>query len=151
MKKAKIIKRILIITTAIILIPFVLYGAFLLFVPISRTDTAVRDYVFQKVPKGTSWNDTIEIINKNSWKIKQTDNNCGIRIGQDGTDYGFASEEEMKNGSEHSHILVVGVKSMLVELGEFYSPLHTAVYAYMAFDENDELLEVSIRRDIDSL
>ena len=42
------------------------------------------------------------------------------------------------------------MKSMFVELGEFYCLFHTAVFIYTAFDEDDKLIEIVIRRDVDS-
>ena len=49
-----------------------------------------------------------------------------------------------------SNSQIVGVQSICVELGKFYGPLHTEIFVYLAFDEDDKLIEVSIRRDIDA-
>ena len=39
---------------------------------------------------------------------------------------------------------------MSVELGEYSLSFHTAVFAYLAFDENRQLIDAAIRRDIDA-
>ncbi len=57
----------------------------------------------------------------------------------------------MFNGSKYANNRIVGKKVIFVELGEFHSPFHTIVFAYLAFDENDCLIEVAIRRDIDGI
>lgn len=153
MKKAKkILIGILIVLVSIAALPFLAFGALLLFVPISRPDDAVLDYVSKKIPVGTSWDDTITEIEENNWIIKETRTDRGLRINDGAGNAYFASENEMLNGSDYpDRIRIVGEKSMFVELGEFYGPFHTAVFVYMAFDENDELIEMSVRRDIDSL
>ena len=153
MKKAKkILIGILIVLVSISALPFLAFGALLLFVPISRPDDAVLDYVSKKIPVGTSWDDTITEIDENNWIIKETRTDRGRRINDGAGNAYFASENEMLNGSDYpDRIRIVGEKSMFVELGEFYGPFHTAVFVYMAFDENDELIEMSVRRDIDSL
>lgn len=146
----KAVKRVLIIIVAIAVLPFLAFGALLLFVPISRPNDSVRNYVLKKIPIGTNWDDAVEIIDQKRWLIKEVNLEGGLRI-NDGAGYAeFASSEEMRNGSENDDIRIVGLKSMFVELGSFYGPFDTFVFAYIAFDENSELVEVSIRRDIDA-
>ena len=96
---------------------------------------------------GTSWDDVLEIIDDKGWKVEQTDTEHGLRINDAAGNASFATDDEKTT----SNIRIVGMKAMFVELGEFYGPLHTAVFAYLAFDENDELIEVTIRRDIDGI
>ena len=147
----KVSKRILTIFIAIVVLCILVLGAFFLFVPISRSDKSVSNYVLKQVPIGTSWDKAIEIIEKEDWVITQTNAKCGLRINDAAGNVSFASEEETINGNETTYNSgIVGTKAMMVELGEFYGPFHTAVFAYLAFDENDELIEVAIKRDIDS-
>lgn len=149
MKKA--IKRTLIILVAIIMLPFIAFGILLLVVPISRPDDSVRNYVLRQIPMGTSWDYADEIIGKKKWLIVETSVERGLRINDGAGNAGFASDDEMLNGAENpKKVRIVGTKAMFVELGEFYGPFHTAVFAYLAFDENNELVEVAIRRDIDA-
>ena len=146
----KIIKRVIIGIVSLIVLPFFAFGTLLLVVPISRPNEAVRNYVFKQISTGTSWNDALEIINEHEWEVKKTDTEHGLRINDAAGNVGFATDDEIKYHEEApSESRIVGVKSMFVELGEFYGPLHTAVFTYLAFDENDKLIEVGIRRDID--
>lgn len=147
----KIVKKILIstliIVVSIISLPFLAFGALLLTVPISRSDDGVIDYVSKQIPIGTSWDDTINEIEENNWTIKESHTDCGLFINDAAGNAHFAFD-----GTDYpDRIRIVGEKAMLVKLGEFYAPFHTAVFVYMAFDENDELIEMSVRRDIDSL
>ena len=146
-KFKKVIKIVVIVMVSLILLPFVAFGIQLLTVPISRPDEAVRSYFYRKVPVGTSWDEVLEIIDDKGWKIKEIDTEHGLSINGYTT---FANEDRLawseKSSSERR---VVGVKSMYVRLGEFYGPFHTAVFVYIAFDEEDKLIEVTVRRDID--
>ena len=92
-----------------------------------------------------------EIIDDKGWEIRQTSIEHGLRINDAAGSTYFASDDEMKYGTTNSNIRIVGEKSMLVGLGEYYGPLHTAVAVYLAFDENDKLIEVTVRRDIDGI
>lgn len=149
-KVKKALKIILIIFVVIIMLPFVLVGTIMAFVPITRPDEAVRSYVLRRIPMGTDWDEVIELLDEIDWEIDQTRIDRGLRINDNAGNVSFASEEEMLNGTENPDIVIVGSKAMFVELGEFYSPFNTAVSAYMAFDEKGELVEVVIRRDIDA-
>ena len=148
----KRIKKIIAIIFGIIVSPFViillLFGLLLLTTPISRPNASVEKYVLKKIPIGTSMDDVIEITeNHKKWKVEQISLKGGLRKSQITGNVLFADpEEEYEN-----YIDVIGEKSMLIYLGEYYGPLHTAVLAYLAFDENDKLIKVAIRRDIDGL
>lgn len=151
-KLKRIVKRVLIVITSLLVLLFLAFGTFLLVVPISRPNDSVRSYVIRKMPMGTSWDDVLEIIDDKGWKVEQTDTKHGLCIYDGAGSTSFATEDELKYREKApSESRIVGVKAMFVELGEFYGPFHTAVFAYLAFDENDELIEVTIRRDIDGI
>ena len=119
-------KKILIsflVVAGIMLLPFLFRGIQWLFVPLSRSDEFVTNYVLKEIPLGTSLDDTIEIIDNKGWKVWQ-----------------------YSDGWE-----IIGEKAVLIYIDDYYSPFHTAVMAYLAFDENEELIAVRIRRDIDAL
>ena len=150
MKKA--MKRISMILAAIVILPFLLYGIFWLTVPISRSNEEVRAYVLRQIPMGTGLDDVILISEEMEWEIRETSADCGLRINDSAGNAGFASVDEMQNGSENPEkVRIVGEQAMFVELGQYYGPFHEAVFAYLAFDENGALVEVAIRRDIDAL
>lgn len=125
-------------------------GLFFLFVPLARTDKGVCNYVLRKIPIGTSMEAVVAIAEKESWEIREMHNERGLRINDSSGNVSVASKDEMLNGVENNRVRIVGEKAMVIKLGEFYAPFHTAVFAYLAFDENCELVEVSIRRDIDA-
>lgn len=148
-KFKKVIKIIVIVMVSLILLPFVAFGIQLLTVPISRPNEAVRSYFYRKVPVGTRWDEVLEIIDDKGWEIKKFDTEHGLCIYDGWTT--FATEDRLASREKSTaKSRVVGVKSMFVELGEFYGPFHNAVFVYIAFDEDDKLIEVTIRRDIDS-
>ena len=151
-KVKKVLKIILIILVIIIMLPFVLVGTIMVFVPITRPDEAVRSYVLKRIPMGTDWDEAIELFEKKEWEIAEEQPNCGLLIYATGSTT-LATEERIDFASKYaqSEFRVVGVKFMRVELGEYYNPFHTAVFAFMVFDENNELVEVTIRRDCDTL
>ena len=146
----KIIKSPIFIFITIVMVPFLAFGMFLLAVPISRPNEYVRDYVLREIPMGTSWDNAIKIIAENKWYISESRTEQGLCIYPNGSAY-FANANEMLNGPENVKDRIVGTKAMFVQLGVFYGPTHTAVFAWLEFDENDELVEAVIRRDIDSL
>jgi len=134
----------------LVVICFLAIGMFFLFVPIARTDSGVCDYVLRKIPIGTSMEEVVVIVEKESWEIRDMNNECGLCINDRAGSVSVAGKDEMINGVQYKNDRIVGEKAMVIELGEFYGPFHTAVFAYLAFDENCELVEVSIRRDIDA-
>lgn len=149
MKKA--IKRILTILAVIVILPFLLYGIFWLAVPISRSDADVHAYVLQQIPVGTDWDDVISAAEDKGWEIRETSTD-GLRINDAAGNASFASEDEMRNESEsEENVRIVGEQAMFVRLGEYRVIFHTAVFAYLAFDENGKFIEAAIRRDIDAL
>ena len=149
MKYMSVKKKILIaflVVAGIMLLPFLFRGIQWLFVPLSRSDEFVTNYVLKEIPLGTSLDDATEIINDNGWKIRQYSDDKGIAFGKNSGMTYFAGIAEDSDGWE-----IIGKKAVLVYIGDYHSPFHTAVMAYLAFDENDELIAVRIRRDTDTL
>ena len=148
-KGKKIIKILFCVLFSLVLICSLAIGMFFLFVPLARTDKGVCNYVLRKIPIGTGMEEVVTVAEKEAWEIREINNERGLRINDNGS-VAIASKDEMLNGAENNRVRIVGEKAMVIELGEFYGPFHTAVFAYLAFDENQELVEVSIRRDIDA-
>ena len=149
-KGKRIIKILFCVLFSLVLICSLAIGMFFLFVPLARTDKGVCNYVLRKIPIGTGMEEVVAIAEKESWEIREMNNERGLRINDSAGNVSVASKDEMINGVENNRVRIVGEKAMVIELGEFYGPFHTAVFAYLAFDENQELVEVSIRRDIDA-
>ncbi|MDE5763949.1 MAG: hypothetical protein K2N49_07520 [Ruminococcus sp.] len=144
-------KRFCLTSASIIIISALIYLLLWIFFPIVLSDKSVKNHIMWKIPVGTNWEDTVEIIDKNKWTIEITDIEHGLRINDSAGSAGFADTDTMLNGSECAKCRIVGKKAIFIELGEFYSPFHTAVFAYLAFDENGSLIETAIRRDIDGI
>ena len=149
MKYMSIKKKILIaflVVAGIMLLPFLFRGIQWLVVPLSRSDEFVTNYVLKEIPLGTSLDDTIEIIDNKGWKVWQYSDDEGIAFGENSGMTYFAGIAEGSDGWE-----IIGEKAVLIYIDDYHSPFHTAVMAYLAFDENEELIAVRIRRDIDAL
>lgn len=149
--KLKSGKRFCLIAASVIITSVLIYALLWTFFPIVLSNKSVKNHIMWKIPIGTNWEDATEIIDKNKWTIERTDTEHGLRINDSAGNAGFADTNEMLNGSECANCRIVGKKAMFIELGEFYSPFYTAVFAYLAFDENDSLIEAAIRRDIDGI
>lgn len=146
----KYIKRIVTILCIIVITIIVLLSVLFLFQPISHSNKSVGNYVRKHIPIGTSWEDAINTIENNKWEIQQTNSEYGLRINDEANNVSFATEEDMSD-LKNVNIRIVGSKAILVELGEYYAPFNTAVFAYLAFDEKGNLIEIAIRRDIDAI
>ncbi|MCR4686647.1 MAG: hypothetical protein K5659_03695 [Lachnospiraceae bacterium] len=147
---SKNIKKVMCIIGILVLIPFVTLFFYFIFVPLGRTDKGVQKYVLRRVPIGTDYKEVLNIIEQQSWRITDVDNDGGLLINETYYTASFASySTDLERFVKQPNIRLSGVKAVLVRLGEFYIPAPTVVYAYMAFDENDQLLEVVIRRDVD--
>ena len=91
-KVKKALKIVLIIFVVIIMLPFVLVGTIMVFVPITRPDEAVRSYVLRRIPMGTDWDEAIELFEKREWDIVAEHPNCGLLIYDNGS-ITFATDE----------------------------------------------------------
>ncbi len=150
MKKTS--KRLGMILAAIMLILALLCGFFWFAVPICRPPQEVRAYVLRQIPMSSKWDDVISVAEDKGWEITEAYTDRGLRINDAAGNTAIASEDEMQNGAENPEkVRIVGEKSMYIKLGEYYSPFDTAVFAYLAFDENAALIEVTIRTDVDAL
>lgn len=138
-KTNKKFKNIVTILFVVIIILF----PWLVKLPISLPDLAVRNYVLHKLPPGTSRDETVSAIDGERWKLVST-HDRGLRINYKAHNADFDFEYGANIGE------LVGVRSMKIKLGEFYAPFHTAVFAYLAFDESDRLTEVFVYREIEA-
>lgn len=146
----KVLKFLLIFLISLVVICSLAIGMFFLCVPLARTDKGVCNYVLRKIPIGTGMEEVVTIAENEAWEIREMHNERGLCINDRAGSVSVASKDEMINGVQYKNDRIVGEKAMVIKLGEFYAPFHTAVFAYLAFDENCELVEVSIRRDIDA-
>ena len=107
--------------------------------PLRRSEKTIREQVLAVVPITTSMDLAIESINNNTnWEIVWISNDHGYTLDDSGRPW---------VGMENS----IGVMSMCVHLGTYRTLFSTDVIAFLAFDNNSNLIDVAIRKDQDSL
>ena len=102
-------------------LPVIVIITYFIFVPISAPPAMVRNHIFNELVTATDFYDARDRIEDNGWKVVR--------------------EKSTQN---------VDKKSAFIYLGDYYSPFHTSVHAYLSFDENDKLIEVEMEYHIDS-
>ncbi|MDR0917748.1 MAG: hypothetical protein LBM93_00635 [Oscillospiraceae bacterium] len=145
----KIAKKILKIFALIIIFVLLFSIIYILIHPISMPNKLVEKYIFLKIPNGTSIEKANTIIRNNDWEIKDFCDEHGIYFGQTGQPIMYIDEnysESLKKG-----LKMVGNKFIFAELGEYNILLNTVVFAYFIFDENDTLIQIAIRRDVEGI
>jgi hypothetical protein len=126
------------------------YGALLLWVitlfsnPLRKSETYIREYLLKLTPLGTDMDDVIDIIKaKNKWKIFYVDNSIGYYLSPNG--------RPSEGARVYPETSIVGKKSIRVVLGIYGLVFKTGVSAYYGFDEMNLLIEISIKKDTDTL
>ncbi len=107
---------------------------------IKKENVQVREYVLSILPLGTDMDTAQQIItNHPIWEIDLVSEDRGYGIGTDSRPSGYEK-------------VMVGEKSIQIHLGEYKGILMTTgVLAFLGFDENGKLIDVAVRKDIDSL
>ena len=82
---------------------------------------------------------TIEKIESDykKWTIRTVNNEHGYYVDFDGIPGEFGD-------------ICIGNKYIRLHIGEYFNPFETDVVAYFAFDENSNLIDISVRKDTDS-
>ena len=113
--------------------------------PIRRTDEALCRYLFNITPIGTSMEDVISIVEgKNHWTATVKENH-GVVF------YPRSMYPVNQSPSTSGDSRVIGQQSVRVHLGTYYGIFRTYVSAFYAFDKNEELIDIFIRREHDLL
>lgn len=147
-----VMKRIIKFAICFILIVLLFLIIRYIAVPISRPHGSVRNYVLKVIPVGTSWDVCQQTSNDKGWEVEQTsDWGLNVNVNYEDKEAHFASEEDIHDGLKFPYRKILGDRSMLIYLGQYHNPLVTDVYAYLAFDENGELINAFIRKDIDGI
>ena len=107
--------------------------------PLLKSPDNIRKKILREIPIGTSMTETEQLIeNKSNWTIQHISYEHGYGI-------------DINNTPLEDGKTTVGSKYMRIHLGEYSFVLSTTdVIAYLGFDENSNLIDVSIRKDIDS-
>ncbi|MDR0920016.1 MAG: hypothetical protein LBM93_12370 [Oscillospiraceae bacterium] len=130
--------KILSIIIASVLIIIIIYT---IIHPISMPNKLVEKYLFLKIDRGTSMEEAIKEI-EDKWEIRRIDYEHGIYYGRNGRSLDFILEDPEK---------IVGDKFIDVCLGEYTIVFECFVYAYFIFDENDKLIQIIVRKDLEAM
>lgn len=142
-KKAKAF----IITIAALISFIVICNFFINIFPLMGTEVSVSNYILKTIPLGTSYDDAVEIVNNHKkWEKCAENLNGGLSIYPSGN-IGF----EFSNDKDDPDIKIIGNKALDIFVGEYYAPFCVSVRAYLVFDENDKLIGIRIRNDVDAL
>jgi hypothetical protein len=138
--------KVIIIILLCILIPIVIFVAIH---PTSMPDKYAKKYLLLKVPVGTTMAEAKSIFKKNDWEINTIELDHGIYYGPSGQPRMYIPQSYDQSRAEK--LKMVGSKFIFVEIDEYRIIFDEADFAYYIFDENDKLIDVDIRRDIDSI
>lgn len=140
-------KKALIITIAALISLIALFNSFINIFPLMGTELSVSTYVLKTIPLGTSYEEAIKIVdNHKKWEILYKNTDGGISIYPSGY-FGFETSKDKDDPDKK----IIGEKALDIFIGEYYAPFCVSVRAYLVFDENDKLIGVRIRNDVDTL
>ena len=130
----------------LIFIVIILILSYMLYVNFSNTLTRseheIREHILTLIPIGTNMDETVNIIqDTEQWEIR--------RISYDRGYYVTNSNRPSDSGREG--MTVIGQSAICASIGNYGFILETYVVAYFGFDENHRLIDVHIRKDVDSL
>lgn len=109
--------------------------------PIHRDEAGIRIYLLQKTPLGSSIHDVEVVFAHEGWKGK-------INWVWDPKDPKAAENLRM---AETFYPGVKGVKIIGADIGEYHAPWDVWIDAYWGFDSSGKLIDVHVRRMVDSL
>lgn len=130
MKKIKIIIAVLLIAVLLMLLMFFVN-------PLRQSKNMIRKNILDGIPLGTTMRDATQIIeNRFKWKIDYVNYKCGYSVDHDGI-----PGEGMG--------ITIGKMYIRIHLGNYRNIFRTDVVAYLGFDDDSKLIDVSVRKDID--
>ncbi|MCL2383764.1 MAG: hypothetical protein FWC79_06535 [Oscillospiraceae bacterium] len=122
--------------------------------PLRRSEERIREDALQLTPIGLTMEEVIEAIENNSdWTNEHVIYDRGyaiMRAGPAGNHTYFPTI--YYNEDDIVFIKTVGVKTIRLDIGNYHNPLsNTIVLVHWAFDENGELIDIAIRKEVSSL
>jgi hypothetical protein len=103
-----------------------------MFTPIAKSESSIRNYVFEKYPKGTHIDVVVKsIAEEGKWEIRNVRHTYGIENPND------------LQGKD------IGTKSLAIYLGGYKIIFSSDVRVYIAFDDKGKLIEVVVIKDVD--
>ena len=116
---------------------FILVGVIIIVFsnPIRWPKPILRSYLLMLTPIGVNMDEVIEILEKKiQWEISST-----MEI----------DKEQLFDF--YGHLTFTHSKQIKTYLGSYYNPFKTAVEAYWHFDEDEKLIDIRIRKTVDSI
>ncbi len=108
--------------------------------PLRKSEERIRKDMLEIFPVGTEMNDVIKTVNNNKdWEIGWINEDSGYGIGPAGI-------------PGEGYTTTIGETSMRIYIGEYrYSYFFVAdVVVYLGFDEDAKLIDLAVRKYIDS-
>jgi len=113
-------------------------------ISLSRPESAIRRDLLRITPVGTGKEDVIRIIEERGWTLSWTRATRGYFIVR-----GQASDGATPAQLEDGTAVEIGTQSIRIHLGRFRVILAVDVCVYFAFDEDSNLVDIAIRREMD--
>lgn len=127
------------IITVLLLIAVLLMLLMFFVNPLRQSKNMIRKDILNSIPLGTTMSDATQIIeNRSEWRIDYINYKCGYSVDHDGI------PGEGKG-------ITIGKMYIRIHLGNYRNIFRTDVVAYLGFDGDSKLIDVSIRKDIDGL
>jgi hypothetical protein len=139
--KKKIFKKTIKILSIIVASILIIVIIFTIIHPISMPNKLVEKYLFLQINKGTSMEDAMKEI-EDKWEFREINYENGIYYNKYGRPLDMVLEDPKK---------IVGSKYIDVYVGEYTIVFECFVYAYFIFDENDKLIEIVVRKDLEAM
>ena len=122
--------------------------------PLRRSTERIREDVLELTPIGSSMEEVMEAIGKNSrWREDPVIYDRGYGIMRAGPEYNriyfptiYYFEDDI------TFVKAVGVQTIRLDIGNYHNPLsNTFVLVHWAFDANGELIDIAIDKEVSSL
>lgn len=110
--------------------------------PLRGTEAGIREGLLELTPIGIDMENVQKVIGSNpTWEIEWIDNENGYGVDKDGSP------------GEEIYAQEIGTKSIRCNMGSYNSriffPIHVVVY--YGFDEETKLIDIAVRKEIDTL
>ncbi|WP_373231861.1 hypothetical protein [Cohnella sp.] len=124
------VKKMIFAIVLILIAALLIAGIRLVFNPLTRSEDTIRQKMLSQFPVGTQMDDIIQFAN-----LKEGWSDVGIS---------YINGYRIDRGEE------VGKKHISVHIGEYQIIFVTDVEVYFGFNENSELIDIRVRKTIDS-
>ena len=120
--------------------------------PLRKSEERIRSDMLLLTPVGTCMEDVIAVIeNNDTWVREWVDHEYGYAVlhGRP-MRYGLYGYEDGRR--VNPDYKVVGEKSIFVTIGQYKQAVffHTFVIVFYGFDENSELIDIAVLKEVDS-